>query len=803
MPSPITSTTVNPGNPAQRFVPANSVVVNVAEPPVNPGLVNRLHNPDGGFGAYGWTTDVSGHNLQAERWATNDPRRLPAERRGAVASAITGNITIVDATHIQVDPAATTADLRFPDGMTAVDLVNGYQVTIERVPQLQVGGLPILWNVVTTPAAGAPATTPWLLEAASAGVALTPGTITPGTNAYLVNYGSWFRVEFVQISAAETDVRTIVSSARMGAVPGQKINARIQMMGQPIRLDTGATLTNVTRQLWFNYYKPDGTFISSQQTGVATIAAGVSEHRLENGTVPAGAAYVTLNMRLIWPSDTPAVTVEHRFTRALVQMSSAATTVQPEEFVTFRNIFDTSSTLTIERHAMDSSSYELVTADPALDPAVSTVIRKGARVEAWIALNNDPTFPGNLERLFTAKVEDVRATYPRHKGKPAPVTTITMTDGMADLAGTPRSGGYAALSSLPNVLEGSIVPWNVTGQTGQSAAANTPDWINENASALDQVAITRDTHHAYAWLDRWGVFNVHDDGAGGTIDTYTRSFDVDESNFSGTAEPELSTDAVINTIMITALRQIGDQSEEWKYGPYEHRESIDVNGVRDANFTVGVPLGATVGATYFDAFVAEVFARNANPHKGYRELPFSIDNRYNNLYFATIDLGDLLNVTSADAGFVNEPFRVTTLKHTITMRDWLLELETTTPESVASPTAQPDLKATAGYAQTNLALTAAGGTGTAYAIRLSPNLVWCLMGTSGAAVAAGSSGSVVATVPAGLRPASTSYAEANFGGNAFGQCTIEPNGNVTARHSLAAAANVCRFGIAYYSPVTT
>jgi hypothetical protein len=691
VPSPITSDTVNPGNPAQRFVPANSVVVNVAEPPVDPNQVNQLPNPDGGFGAYGWTTDVSGHNMQAERWGTIDPRRLPAERRGAVASAITGNITVVDATHIQVDPALSAADLRFPDGLTAIEPLAGYQVAIERVPALQVGGLPILWNVVTTPAVGAPATTPWLLEAADVGVALTPGSIAPGTNAYLVNYGSFFRVEWYQNLASEVDVRTIVSSARMGCAPGDRLNARVQMMGQPIRLDTGATLTNVTRQLWFNYYKADGTFISSQATLVATIGAGVSEHRLEGATAPAGVAFFILNMRLIWPSDTPGVTLEHRFSRALVQVGTA-TTVQPEEFPTFRNVFDTSSTLTIERHAMDSSSIELVSGDPTLDPAVSTVIRKGARVEGWIAINNDPSHEWNLDRLFTAKVEGVSAEYPTHNGKPAPITTITMTDGMADLAATPRSGGYAALENLPNVLEGGIVPWNVTGQTGQSGYPNTPDWINENASALDQVAITRDTHHAYAWLDRWGVFNVHDDGIDGTIDTYTRSFDVDDSNFSATAIPTLSTDDVINTIMITALRQIGDQTEEWKYGPFEDRASINVYGDRLAPFTLGVPAGEVVDATYWDAFVAEVFARNATPRKGYQVLPFSIDNRYNDLPFATVDLGDLLNVTSPDVGFIDEPFRVTSLKHTITLRDWLLELETSAPDSVAAPTAQPDLK---------------------------------------------------------------------------------------------------------------
>lgn len=762
MPSPITSTTVNPGNPAQRFVPANSVVVNVAEPPVTPGNVNRLPNPDGSHGAYGWETATSGHNIQTDQLFF-DPRLLPPSERAAIASGFTGNITVVNATTIQVDPAASpTSALRYPDGMTAVDPTGRYQARIVNVPALvDLDGQPIIFNVKTTPAAGAPATTPWTLELRSAdvdaGLVLTPGTIVPSSNAYFVNFGAHYVLEFSETNAAAIDVQAIVSSARMGCVPGQRANARVQLMGQPIRLDTGATLTNVTRQLWFNYYKPDGTFISSQATAVATIAAGVTEHRLEGATVPAGAAFVTLNMRLIWPVDAPTVTVVQRFSRMLVQLGTA-TTVQPEEFPVMRNIFDTSSTLTIERHAMDASSITLVTPDPTYDPAVSTVLRKGARVEAYIALNN-LIVPENLERLFTGKIEDVSAVYPRHNGRPAPITTITISDGMADLAATPRRGGYADLVALPNVLEGSVVPWNVTGQTGQSAAANVPDWTNENASALDQVAITRDTHHAYAWLDRFGVFNVHAGGAGGTIDTYTRDFDVDDSNFSATAEPELSTDAVINTIMITALRQVGDQTEEWKYGPYVDRASADIYGEHLAEFTLGVPAGTAVGATYWDAFVAEVFARNATPRKGYKVLPFSIDGNYNSLYFATVDLGDQLNLTSPDAGFVDEPFRVTDLVHTITQRDWLLELETTTPDSVAAPTAQPDLASTrGGWITFPKVSPTASMVDIVVEYRINGGLIeWRTSGNTAAAISVPASGDIVnqnitQSIPAELRP---------------------------------------------------
>ena len=678
---------VNPMNTLQKFIPADSVAVMVAEPPITPGNVNRLPNPDGAYGAYGWVTDVSGHNIQTEALFA-DPRMLPPGERAAIASPLTGNITVINATTIQVDPGAfPTSALRYPDGMTAVDTSGRYQARIDRVPELVAAGQPIVWNVKTTPASSDPATTPWTLEAATGGVALTPGTIVPSSNAYFVNFGAHYVLEFSETNAAATDVRTIVSSARMGCAPGQKLNARIQMMGQPIRFDTGATLTNVTRQLWFNFYKADGTFISSAATGVATIAAGITEHRLENTTAPADTAFAMLNIRFIWPVDAPSVTVQHRFSRLMVQIGTD-TTVQPEEFPVMRNIFDTSSELRIHREAMGASEITLTTADMTYDPAVSTLIRKGARAEISSVLNNllDPV---NFERMWTGRVDDVKAKYVIRKGTIVPVITITFTDGNADLANTPRSGGYAVLSSLPNVLEGSIVPWNVTGQTGQSAADNIPDWTNENASALDQVAITRDTHHAYAWLDRFGVFNVHD--VGGTIDTYTREWSVDESQFGATAEPQLSPEDLINTIKIKALRQIGDQTEEWDYGPFEDRASIDVYGQRSATFTVGVPIGTVVGAGHWDAFVAEVFAQNAQPYKNYKTLPFFIDGVTNNLFFATVDLGDLVNITSDAAGFVDEPFRVDELTHTITTTSWTLELGFTKPDSVAAPTIQPDL----------------------------------------------------------------------------------------------------------------
>lgn len=791
---------VNPLNPRQKFLPVDHVRVMVAEPPINAAAVNRLRNTSGAFGAFGWSTDKATEVLYTER-VGGDPRRLEPSQWAARVSGLTGSITVLSATDILVAPTATAAAMGFEHGLTASP-GSDYKIRLDGIPAFVSGGMPILWEVVTTPAAGAPAGTAWRLTQETA--TLTPGTIVPGTNAYMVNYGSHYIAEFQQLNAAETNVMGTIRSARIGVKPGDQIAMGLTFMGQPIRADTGAYLTTTTRQLWINYYKADGSYLTQVVQTAATIPAGITNVTYAPGAVPAGAAFAYMAVRVTWPTDIFGVAVEARMTGIRFHVGTAVLGV--EEFPTFRNIFPGAHQLNIERSPLDASSIILTTSDPECDPA-TTWIRKGAAAMIEIAVN-----PGGRtnDRLSTMVVDDVAATYRVHRGELHPVTAVRFSDGNADLANTARKNGYAPLQRLVEVMEGVTVPYNVTGQTWVGPSTDPVDWVNENASALDQIAVTRDTHLAYAYLDRWGVMNVHSEDSGaGTIWTYAREWDVDESNFNATAAPKMSYADVINTVKIVAYRFIGDQTEEWHYGPFIDQDSVDRYGARSATFTVGVPIGTTVSATYWDAFVDEIFAKNAEAARGYEELSFFIDGispdtpgAANDLFFATADHGDLLNVTSPLLDLVSEPFRIGRVRHEITPTKWIARFGLGKSDGVAAPTIQPDLASSRIDGTKNLTLTAAGGTGTAIAVRLSPTLVWCSMATSGANVATGSTGSAVATIPAGLRPNAELWAEGNAGGGAASQFHIAPGGNIQARHGLGAAMTVCRFGVAYYSTAT-
>lgn len=243
---------------------------------------------------------------------------------------------------------------------------------------------------------------------------------------------------------------------------------------------------------------------------------------------------------------------------------------------------------------------------------------------------------------------------------------------------------------------------------------------------------------------------------------------------------------MINTVKIKALRQIGDQTEEWDYGPFEDRASIDANGASSATFTVGVPIGTVVGATYWDSFVAEVFDRNAQPYKTYKTLPFFVDGVKNNLFFATIDNGDLAKITSPSIGFVDEPFRVDHITHTITPKTWRIDLEFIKNDAVAVPTVQPDLATSRPEWVTFTKVSpSASMVDIVLEYRITGSLIeWRTSGNLAAAISVPASGDIVnqnvsTSVPSELRPALGNWAWVlSVAGNSA-YLAITPGGTVT------------------------
>lgn len=173
------------------------------------------------------------------------------------------------------------------------------------------------------------------------------------------------------------------------------------------------------------------------------------------------------------------------------------------------NILGPTHKVTTGRDELDVGTLTALVLDAAYDPSASELIRKGKRVRVRVLVG------GEWENLFSGLIDNATVEYvlkdPALAASKRTRITLTATDPAASLANVGRSNGVGTIAELPAVLLGTGVPWNVNGSTD----AIDPDdtvvvAVNENASALDQVAITRDSVLGYAWVDRNGVLHAWD-----------------------------------------------------------------------------------------------------------------------------------------------------------------------------------------------------------------------------------------------------------------------------------------------------
>lgn len=166
----------------------------------------------------------------------------------------------------------------------------------------------------------------------------------------------------------------------------------------------------------------------------------------------------------------------------------------------------------VDRGALDLGLLSATIRDAALDPTVVDTIRPGraCRLSAKHGVTN------TWEVMFEGEVTEFDVQYDaaalaRRPGDPRHCKiTLAACDRTRTLAGVRRPEGVATLMDLRDVLEGAGVPWDINGETGHTGVVPSVVSYNESASALDQVAITRDSNAAHAWLDRRGILQVWD-----------------------------------------------------------------------------------------------------------------------------------------------------------------------------------------------------------------------------------------------------------------------------------------------------
>lgn len=290
--------------------------------------------------------------------------------------------------------------------------------------------------------------------------------------------------------------------------------------------------------------------------------------------------------------------------------------------------------------------------------------------------------------IFTGTVSMANVEYaktPAEIGKTR--IKLQATDAITTLTQRKQPAGVATLPELPHVLEGLGVPYEINGSSGQVPAANVVNW-NPNASVLDQIAITRDTDAGYAYVSRAGVLVAADPEHMPTVPSGV----VDETVYSG-VDATFSTADLINSVSIKWLRYTeatDDEDakvEEISYGPFEDAASIEEWGVQSATFT----MCGLENPTTIEAKADAILAANGTPRRRVTGVRAPIRWREDlHTGKALLDLYDLVQLGYERTG-TDETARVTGIKHTITPKRWITELEFSDDGTVAAPqlVAQP------------------------------------------------------------------------------------------------------------------
>lgn len=531
--------------------------------------------------------------------------------------------------------------------------------------------------------------------------------------------------------------------------------------GDPVTLTATAPSAAVQARVSVAHGVPGpGNASGAYVDGVALIEGGTSTTTYFDGSTAAGGT-----LSYAWEGTAHA--------SASKRTDTNLTTLAETEW---RNILGPTHRISTVRESLNVGTLEAELLDAALDPATSSTLRPGGDVRVLALVS------GVWEAIFVGQIDRLLVTYD-DKRRPIRPPRVSMTglDRTVRLTSAKRTQGVAAVASLPFVVEGAGVPWNVDGNVDQlPAPAPGVVSVNDSASALDQIALTRDSTASHAWVDRKGVL-VATTGTAASVRT------LDEPRYSD-LEVAFSSEECINAVEIESLYVVEDftptggvygRSEVIPYGPYEDAPSIAQWGRRARKFRVH---GLT--AAQVDALAASILTRNANPGVSVQSVALPMRTTAD-LADAVRDLGEIVTVSNATRG-IAPVLRVNRVAHTIESapQKWMVRLGFARSTSVASPTIAPEVQeGRRGFEDTPWAAPAYSGSWVAYGAASARDarycrrsgIVWLEGLTKG-----GASGSTIMTLPAGFRPTNRLIFAAPIGDPIqTGRIDVWPDGTVS------------------------
>jgi hypothetical protein len=373
----------------------------------------------------------------------------------------------------------------------------------------------------------------------------------------------------------------------------------------------------------------------------------------------------------------------HNSTSTATASSSSYEFTEP---YAWRNILGPTHDIKITRSELNVGLLSATVIDPLLDPSVEDDVRPGKKVRLQGLVD------GAWHNVYEGKVTAASVTY-----VPETRVQISASDAIATLANQGESRGVAAMADLPYLLEGKGVPWNISGSGNQVASATVVS-LNESASVLDQIAITRDTNRSKAFVSRDGVLT-----AGVLYQDLYHAFTDNPTNVAtggdylpySNLDLSFSTEECINSVMVKWLRYTAatGETEEIVYGPYQDAASIKDWGAHEATFTIH---GATESSANIAAFANAVLSANKTPFVRANSLVFPVRNAQEMKHAVMLDLYDTAGVVfkTYDSGLAN--LVVTSIEHNISPDKWTVAVGFGSLSAVAAPTWTPTPPATQG-----------------------------------------------------------------------------------------------------------
>lgn len=497
--------------------------------------------------------------------------------------------------------------------------------------------------------------------------------------------GAWFWVtplRFTKISSVAGALR-LETATGVGDAYTQTNPIRVAA-GDYIgaRFDTvGGTAGHEVKLRW-RWFNLAGDLLSeSTQTSAFNTTPGT--HYKSAVQAPAGTSYAKLKIDLYNAGSPPAANAHYDFNNVMVTTDATtfANTYSFSEPVEYTNVLGPTNSIDIFRGAMQPGVIGVRVIDTSLDPAEVDALRTG-RLFRVTALNDDTAvFEDLAGSLYIIRAEvEYDLTKPADKQV---AISLTLTDSLQLLANSIRQNSVASISELPFVVETVGIPFVVDGESGTlidhpEITARIPQ-----ATALDQVLLTRDSNQGYEWISKAGVFNAWTDRG---TDFYGGPVTFDESSYS-VIVPSFDTDNCINEVLVIRVVEnpFTGETVEKSYGPYRDEAAVDKwKVVRQASFRVTGIAEADV-----PAFAAEVLAVNSEPVRRVNSLAVPIRGPEDiTPDKALIDLYATAHIINTDKG-LDLYQHVTTIQHSIRATSegvrWLMTLGFDVAESVSSP----------------------------------------------------------------------------------------------------------------------